>query len=346
MDRRPAIRFRSILCPVDFSAHSRTALQHAAAAAHRFGGRITVLFVNDALLAAAASRSAAGRLRFAERARIELGRFAARSIAAGGPPTSEVALAVATGNPADEILAAARRLRSDLIVIGTQGLSGFQKLFFGSTTEQVLRRARIPVLAVPAAKRIRRGATAPLQIQRVLAPIDLAGEWQPDAARAANLAAAFGAELVLVHVVAHVQAPPWLRQPPGATDRRRLTAASRALDRVRTKLAPDLATMTRVLVGNPADEIARLTTGSPALVVMSLRGGAGVWGARRGSIAYHVLTHASTPVLALPRQRLGGHLSTRLSRAISTALTRRDRIELAGIDALLSMASSRKRRSG
>jgi hypothetical protein len=86
-----------------------------------------------------------------------------------------------------------------------------------------------------------------------------------------------------------------------------------------------------------------LTVGLPTLVVMSLRGGAGVWGARRGSIAYHVLTHSSTPVLTLPRRRLGGPFTARLSKAVAGALRERDRIEIAGIDALLSGASTRTR---
>jgi hypothetical protein len=79
---------------------------------------------------------------------------------------------------------------------------------------------------------------------------------------------------------------------------------------------------------------------------MSLRGGAGVWGARRGSIAYHVLTHASTPVLTLPRRRLGGRFSRRLSKALTDVLSERDRIEMAGIDALLSSGSPRRRARG
>lgn len=182
-----------------------------------------------------------------------------------------------------------------------------------------------------------------MAIRRVVAPIDLAGEWQSDVVRAASVAAAFDAELVLVHVVAEVQTPPWLRSTIGPADRRRTERARKALERVKERLSPDLKTATRVLAGNPAHEIARLTVGSPTLVVMSLRGGAGVWGARRGAIAYHVLTHSSTPVLTLPRRRLGGRFTARLSRAIGHALSERDRIEMAGIDALLSSVSTRKR---
>lgn len=333
--------FRSILCPVDFSPHARAALQHAAASARQFDGRVTAMFVTDPLLLIAASRSAAGRRQFVERTRLELARFVEQAIATSPPLQHDIACVVAIGNPADEILRAARRLRSDLIVIGTQGLSGFQKWFFGSTTEQILRRVTIPVLAIPPSTRPRRNRTRPMVVRRIIAPLDLAGEWQSDAIRAADVASGFDAELVLVHVLAPIQTPPWLGSV-AATDRRRTERAGQALERVRAKLSSQLTITSRVLDGNPADEIARLTSGSPSLVVMSLRGGAGVWGARRGSIAYHVLTHAATPLLALPRRRLGSRFATRLAKAVNGALKERDRIEIAGIDALLSRGSARR----
>ncbi len=294
--------FRSILCPVDFSSHSREALRHAVAIAQRFGGRVTVMFVEDPLLIAAVSRSSAGQV--AARTKLELERFVTRAVAAVRPAQNEIAQVVATGNPADEILRTARRLRSDLIVIGTQGLSGFRKLFFGSTTEQILRRVAIPVLAIPPSKRSRSKGAHSKTIGKVIAPLDLAGEWQSDAMRAAKVAAAFGAELLLVHVLAPIQAPPWLGSAARGTDRQRVERARTALDRIATKLSLDLEVSSRVLMGNPADEIAKLTKRSSTLVVMSLHGGSGVLGARRGSIAYRVLTHSSTPVLALPRRRL------------------------------------------
>ncbi|HCO42765.1 MAG TPA: universal stress protein, partial [Gammaproteobacteria bacterium] len=51
--------------------------------------------------------------------------------------------------PANEILAAADELVADLIVVGTRGASGFTRLLLGSVAEEVLRRARRDVLAVP-----------------------------------------------------------------------------------------------------------------------------------------------------------------------------------------------------
>lgn len=40
-------------------------------------------------------------------------------------------------------------LSSDLLVLGTHGLTGFDRLMLGSVTEKVLRKAACPVLSVP-----------------------------------------------------------------------------------------------------------------------------------------------------------------------------------------------------
>jgi nucleotide-binding universal stress UspA family protein len=54
------------------------------------------------------------------------------------------------GDPVAEIEAAAELVRADLIVMPTEGRHGVFDALRGSTTERVLRRARCPVLAVPA----------------------------------------------------------------------------------------------------------------------------------------------------------------------------------------------------
>jgi nucleotide-binding universal stress UspA family protein len=53
---------------------------------------------------------------------------------------------VRMGEPAEEILAAARELAVDLIAMSTHGRSGLGRLLFGSVTEAVLRRAGVPIL--------------------------------------------------------------------------------------------------------------------------------------------------------------------------------------------------------
>jgi nucleotide-binding universal stress UspA family protein len=57
-----------------------------------------------------------------------------------------------SGDPVEEILAAAEELPSDLLVMTTDGRDGFLDVFRGSHVERVVRRAGCPVVALPVPK--------------------------------------------------------------------------------------------------------------------------------------------------------------------------------------------------
>ncbi|OFW28373.1 MAG: hypothetical protein A3G76_08120 [Acidobacteria bacterium RIFCSPLOWO2_12_FULL_65_11] len=285
-----------VLCPVDFSESSRRALRYAAAVAGLYGGRLTVLFVEDALLVSAAAAGYDPRV-LAKASMRELRRFVSQAI--GRARARSVECAVSLGVPAREIEKVATRLRAHLIVMGTHGLRGPKRLFFGSTTRDVLRRATVPVLAVPRAAARRPPASWPGD--RFLAGIELGSNARTDARAAATFARGFGAALLLVHVLPDLQAPSWVRARPGEPESRRVAKARMQLKRVMAGLGPRVHAEPCVLVGNPADtisaEAARLRIG---LIVLVLRGARGVFGARPGSIAYQVLCQGLVPVAALP----------------------------------------------
>ncbi|MDD2734495.1 MAG: universal stress protein [Desulfuromonadaceae bacterium] len=56
--------------------------------------------------------------------------------------------AIVTGIPYDEITATAVKIDASLIVIGTHGRTGLDRILFGSTAERVVRSANCPVLTV------------------------------------------------------------------------------------------------------------------------------------------------------------------------------------------------------
>jgi nucleotide-binding universal stress UspA family protein len=56
--------------------------------------------------------------------------------------------AIVTGIPCDEITEAASRIGASLIVLGTHGRTGLDRILFGSTAERVVRSASCPVLTV------------------------------------------------------------------------------------------------------------------------------------------------------------------------------------------------------
>jgi nucleotide-binding universal stress UspA family protein len=64
-------------------------------------------------------------------------------------PQAPVTPLVRTGDPADEIVAAAREWGADLIVVGTHGRRGIGRMFLGSVAETVLRHAPCAVLVIP-----------------------------------------------------------------------------------------------------------------------------------------------------------------------------------------------------
>jgi len=145
--RTPPSVFRAILCPIDFSANSASALRYAAMLARLSDARLIVLHVTDPLLAAAAAtRHAAGAVLL--RTEKDLQHFVVATLRFTTPPPPATLL-VAAGKPPREIVKAARRHRCDLIVMGYRGAGRASRLLFGSTTEGVVRLATTPVVAVP-----------------------------------------------------------------------------------------------------------------------------------------------------------------------------------------------------
>ena len=116
--------------------------------AKRSAGRLHVLYVNDPLLVAAAA-VALGDRTFASVALGELPPFVAKAIPAGTIKAAAINYVAETGQPDRTIVATAQRLRCDLIVMGTHGLSGADRLLIGSTTERLFRLTPVPLLAVP-----------------------------------------------------------------------------------------------------------------------------------------------------------------------------------------------------
>ena len=143
--------FHSILSPVDFSSNSRAALRFAATVARQSGCSLVVLYVDDPLLAVAAAtrRDARMLVRASEH---DLRRFVTRALgtATRGMP---VTLVTTAGKAPREIVKTAERHGCDLIVMGYRGAGAASTFFFGSTTEGVVRLARVPVMAIPPARR-------------------------------------------------------------------------------------------------------------------------------------------------------------------------------------------------
>jgi nucleotide-binding universal stress UspA family protein len=143
---------RHILCPVDFSRTSDAAMAQAGILAQRLSADLTVLHVvYDPLEATCLHVPHPPQ----EQLRDELIREAERELQArlrrGLRSLPRAKTAVALGTPFREIIRYAGEHQVDLIVMGTQGLSGLNHLVMGSTAERVVRMAPCPVLSIRAA---------------------------------------------------------------------------------------------------------------------------------------------------------------------------------------------------
>ena len=289
----------TIVCPVDFSEPSRTALHYAAVLADHFGARLLVLTVDDPTLVSAAE--AAGLAPFGHATEEELRRFVSDTIAPAARPAMQVQLDVSVGKPADEILRIADDAKADAIVLSSHGRSGLQKRFFGSTTERVLRETTTPVLVTPGdAMRLGSVSAMANHVRHVLAPVDLTEASVQQVKVAAGIATALGARLILAHVLDLIYVPPRIRAAiVGAENIRRANAETRLLALAESANAP-VPIETLVLHGDAADEIVKLAeTRGPGLIVMGLHS-SGLRGPRMGSVTYRVLCDTRSLVLALP----------------------------------------------
>jgi nucleotide-binding universal stress UspA family protein len=141
----PAVSFKRILVPMDFSAHARHAAVVAGDLAKQLGARIrfiTVLDVSDlrvALKARLHNFATSAELRAAVEKWV-VAQYAAIEVRDGVSYTHVVQRGIAE----QQILAAIRSYRPHLVVMGSSGLA--RRLPVGSKTAEVLRRSSVPVL--------------------------------------------------------------------------------------------------------------------------------------------------------------------------------------------------------
>lgn len=142
-------RFHSVLVPVDFSEHAGVALDLAIELARAGEGTIHLLHAYEVPLGTippygvAVPESLLSQVRDAAARRLEK---AAHKVAAAGVRCETH---VVHGPAADVILEAAREHGTDLVVMGTRGLTGLKHVLLGSVAERTVRQAPCPVLVVP-----------------------------------------------------------------------------------------------------------------------------------------------------------------------------------------------------
>lgn len=136
--------YESILVPTDGSAGVQRAIDHALDLANLSDASLHALYVVETPGAAAIPEA---QVLTMEDALEEAGRDAVEQIdSRAGDRKVPAVTAIRHGVPHEEILEYADAEGIDLIVMGTHGRSGLDRMLLGSVTENVIRKSDVPVL--------------------------------------------------------------------------------------------------------------------------------------------------------------------------------------------------------
>jgi nucleotide-binding universal stress UspA family protein len=140
--------YRSILCPTDFSPSSERGVEFALSMARRSHATVTILHVIETVDEDADTTDRKTPIGDHARPRCEEEEALHSRVATHVQPSDRISELITTGKPHRAILRVANDCRADLIVIGVRGRGPVDLTLFGSTTNQVVRRAVCPVITV------------------------------------------------------------------------------------------------------------------------------------------------------------------------------------------------------
>lgn len=211
------------------------------------------------------------------------------------------------GRPAAATIAEAATVGADLIVTGSRGAGQAKRVLLGSVAEGIVRGAACPVLVV-------RGEGDSWPPSRVIVGADGSVEARRVAELAASIAAATGADLMLIQAV---PALPASADPTAAADGRAAQFQAAALRRAEESLTGEADALAARLGRRPEiratvedADIALLQAAEevpgPTLIAVGTRGTAPAGQLWLGSTALRVLTCAPGSVLVCPHRAVVG----------------------------------------
>ncbi|MDP2389055.1 MAG: universal stress protein, partial [Acidobacteriota bacterium] len=191
------VSFTQVLYPTDLTEASRPAARYAAAVARWYAARLTVLHVVPTFepIRVPADRHGVSATLVHPPTRDAVEAEVTRALSSEALTDLEVAVIAAAGDPVRTIVEHAGS--ADLVVMGTHGRSGIDRLLSGSVTEGVFRLAPCPVLAVP--PQVASGSEA--VFRRILCPVDFSPASQRALELALDLARQANGTLTVVSVV-------------------------------------------------------------------------------------------------------------------------------------------------
>jgi nucleotide-binding universal stress UspA family protein len=143
------MQVKKILVPVDFSENSNRIIQYGAYVAKQFGAEMEAIFVAQTFQDYSEFfEPHMPVIQFEEdlvaSAKERMKSFLAESL----DPSVVCNGLVMAGDIAETILDYAKEQKVDLIVMGTHGYKGLEKVLFGSIAEKIVKRSPCPVLTI------------------------------------------------------------------------------------------------------------------------------------------------------------------------------------------------------
>jgi len=264
-----------ILVPSDLGAASKVALSFARLLHELFGSKVQVMhahyFDPPPYFSSGDISSLKRGIRKATHAAEAFLRKESASVLGFEPDVHVVEKAAV-----EAILHEAVHRHADLVIMGTHGRSGAQRLWLGSVAEQVLRRCKIPVLAV-------REISDFQGIGSVLCPYNFSNAGKAALNYAADIAESADARLTVLHA-----------QEEGAEPLNCLTVEEHIGKRCRVEEV--------LLGGNAARVILEAAREMrPDIIVMGAEQKPTVFGIFFSSTTERVMQLAEAPVLVVPR---------------------------------------------
>jgi nucleotide-binding universal stress UspA family protein len=267
----------SILFPVDFSPSCTAMAPYVTRAALLLGAKVTLLHVVD-LTQFDAMELAVRIPRECEQDHIDAGRDQLHAFLTAQFPHLHSARIIAVGDPAAEIVRAARAGGFGLIIMPTHA-GIFRRLLLGSTTAKVLNYAGCPVLTSHHCQTI---APRPLHHREWLCAVGLGQDSERVLRFAAQGAAATGSRLCILHAV----------EPPAMKE-----AAEQGIAELQLLLGTQAAV--RIEAGPVEQSLLQAALGSDADLLILGRSSAPSSLGRMSDLAYAIIRDSPFPVLSV-----------------------------------------------
>lgn len=285
----------TILLPTDFSTCARQTQRFALALARMHGAVLHVLHIAEPPVLSSSMQQVAWWGKAQARA------GAAMDTAWSAAPSDGLQI-VRTVQPgsrehdtASDVVQYASACDADLIIMGTHGRRGLNRLLVGSVTEAVMRQAPCPVLAV------RNSNATTAEVNTMLVPLDLSEQSLHAWAYARKLARACDARLTLLHVTDVELLPSMsgaLPHAPHVSTELAAWTRDEAEQLVKEALQEGIAATYMLASGDPGNVICQQAQRAD-LVVMTSHGRVGLDRLLLGSVAETVMRQAPCPVLVV-----------------------------------------------